>query len=169
MTAGRASAAGGVAAQVELSGNCDNPTFPLCAPPSKGGVGLGGVWSWASLDTSTGAGTFADPSSMDATATFCGHVQGGSGSHAGGGSRAGGDRDPIGVWYREPSLDDAMTDAGSAASAFYDPSAYRGAVYVLDYFPGSGANDFIAVVPAQQGHYSIHPVAGVTIQTQVAP
>jgi hypothetical protein len=42
-------------------------------------------------------------------------------------------------------------------------------VYVLDFFPGSGANDFIAVVPAVQGHYSFHPAAGVSIQDQIAP
>jgi hypothetical protein len=168
ITAGVASAAGGVAAQVEISGNCDNASFPLCAPPPAG-VGLGGVWSWAGLDTSTGSGTFANPSAMDATATFCSHVIGGGGSHAGNGGPAGGSRDTFGVWYWEPSLEQAVTDAGPAAFPFYNTGTYSGPVYVLDYFPGSGPNDFIAVVPAQQGHYSIHPVPGVTINTQIAP
>jgi hypothetical protein len=167
MTAGTATAAGGVAAQVEISGNCDNPSFPLCAP-APDGVGLGGVWSWAGLDTSTGSGTFADPSSMDATATFCGHVLGGGGPRGSNGPSSG-SRDPFGVWYLEPSLGQALADAGPAAFPFYNPANYSGAVYVLDYFPGSGENDFIAVVPAQQGHYSIHPAAGVSIQTQIAP
>jgi hypothetical protein len=36
-------------AQIELSGNCDNPGFSLCAPPPAG-FGLGGIWVWIEVD-----------------------------------------------------------------------------------------------------------------------
>jgi hypothetical protein len=149
-------------AQVEISANCDNPSFPLCAPPSQGGVGLGGVWAWAELGTNTGSGTFADPSPMDSTVTFCSHGSPGQNGTSG-------SPDPFGVWYEAPSLQQAFQDAGPAASPFYNPSTYRGPVRVLDFFPGSGNHDFIAVVPATQGHYSLKPAPAVSIETQVAP
>lgn len=148
-------------AQVEISANCNNPDFGLCQE-----VGLGGVWSWAELDTNSGGGTFADPSTTDFTFAGCGHTIGGggpgsAGAHGGPGS---------GIWYQEPDLATALDDVDNpVAFAFYDTSKYSGAVYVLDYFPGSGLDDFIAIVPASQGHYSFHPVHGATIQTQIAP
>jgi hypothetical protein len=40
---------------------------------------------------------------------------------------------------------------------------------VLDFFPGSGQEDFMPVVPAAQGHDSARPVSGVSLQVQVAP
>lgn len=145
-------------AQVEISGNCNNPSFPLCAEE----VGLGGVWVWSELDTS---GDNTTSGTMDATVAFCGHVirGGGPGSAGGGGG-------PVrsGVWYTYPSLEDAM-NAYSNAFPFYDSAEYTGRVWLLDFFPGTGADDFIAVVPAQMGHYSLQPVPAVTIQTQVAP
>jgi hypothetical protein len=136
-------------AQVEISGNCDNPSFPLCAPEPDG-VGTGGVWAWSELD--------AD-GSMDATVAFCGHTVGGGGAGGGGG--------PVrsGHWWIISSLADAPAGAGP----FFDPSKYHGSLYVLDFFPGSGADDFIAVVPTSVGHYSLHPAPAVSIQTQVAP
>lgn len=145
-------------AQVEISGNCNNPSFGLCAPDPDG-VGLGGVWVWSELDTSGGVDTSG---TMDATVTFCGHVirGGGPGSAGAGGGPVRG-----GVWYTISSL----ADAPSGAFPFYDPSTYTGSLRVLDFFPGTGSDDFIAVVPAQVGHYSLNPVPGVTIQTQVAP
>jgi hypothetical protein len=142
-------------AQVEISGNCNNPSYPLCADE----VGLGGVWVWAELDTSGGDLTHG---TMDATVAFCGHVIGGGGPGSAGG---GGGPDRAGVWYTISSL----TEAPPGAFPFYDPSKYTGSLRVLDFFPGTGSDDFIAVVPAQLGHYSLQPVHGVTIQTQVAP
>jgi hypothetical protein len=136
-------------AQVEISGNCDNPSFWLCAPEPDG-VGTGGVWVWSELD--------AD-GSMDATVTFCGHTVGGGG--AGGFGHP--DRD--GHWWTISSLADAPANAG----LFFDPSQSYSSYYVLDFFPGSGADDFIAIVPAAVGHYAWHPTHGVSIQTQVAP
>src|SRR5438552_10220610 len=63
-------------AQVEISGNCNNPSFGLCQE-----VGLGGVWAWAELDT---AGGSTSGGSMDFTLTFCGHVGPGGGPHSAG-------------------------------------------------------------------------------------
>jgi hypothetical protein len=141
-------------AQVEISGNCNNPTFDLCQE-----VGLGGVWAWAELDT---AGGSADGGSMDFTFAGCGHTIGGGGP----GSAGGGGGPGEGTWYRTTDLDAAL---GAGGAPFFDPSKTYDAYYVLDFFPGSGVDDFIAVVPASQGHYGWKPANGVSIQTQVAP
>jgi hypothetical protein len=151
-------------AQVEISGNCNNPSYSLCAPEPDG-VGTGGVWAWSELDTDTGSGTAADPSPMDATFAGCSHVVGGVGGP--GGAGAGGGPDPFGVWWKVTSLADSSIPA--EAFPFFDTSKSYPAYYVMDFFPGSGSDDFVAIVPAQVGHYSLHPAAGVTLQTQVAP
>jgi hypothetical protein len=145
-------------AQVEISGNCNNPSFPLCAPEEQGGVGLGGVWTWAELDTVGTDGTYG---SMDYTISFCGHTIGGGGPGSAGGLGTPGE----GEWWTIANL----ADAPPLAFPFFDTSKSYDAYYVLDYFPGTGEDDFIAVVPAAYGHYGLHPVRGVTIQTQVAP
>lgn len=138
-------------AQVEISGNCDNPNFPFCAPPPDG-VGLGGVWVWAELDTGGG---------FDATVTFCGHQTAGQPNGAFGNP----DTDPNRWWTWVPSLADAPR-----AFPFFDTSSYSGPVYVIDFFPsGNPDNDFVAAVPAAQGHYPLKPAPGVSIETQVAP
>jgi len=36
-------------AQIEFSGNCNNPSAQLCAPPPQG-FGLGGIWLWIEID-----------------------------------------------------------------------------------------------------------------------
>jgi len=54
-------------AQVEISGNCNNPSFPLCAAPPEG-VGLGGIWVWVEIDAN-GTG--------DVAGAGCGHNIGG--------------------------------------------------------------------------------------------
>jgi hypothetical protein len=56
-------------AQIEFSANCNNPSFPLCAPPPNG-FGLGGVWLWIEIDTG-GTG--------DIAGAGCGHDRAGSG------------------------------------------------------------------------------------------
>jgi hypothetical protein len=56
-------------AQIEFSANCNNPSFPLCAPPPAG-FGLGGVWLWIEIDTG-GTG--------DIAGAGCGHDRAGSG------------------------------------------------------------------------------------------
>jgi hypothetical protein len=70
--------AGGVAAygraehplaQIEFSGNCNNPDFFLCAPPPDG-FGLGGIWLWIEIDEG-GTG--------DVAGAGCGHDRAGHG------------------------------------------------------------------------------------------
>jgi hypothetical protein len=56
-------------AQIEFSANCNNPSFPLCAPPPNG-FGLGGVWFWIEIDAG-GTG--------DIAGAGCGHDRAGSG------------------------------------------------------------------------------------------
>jgi hypothetical protein len=143
-------------AQVEISANCNNPDFALCQE-----VGLGGVWAWAELDTVGGDGTSGD---MDFTVAFCGHSGPGGGPHSAGGFGQPGE----GVWWTVDNLGDALA---AGAFPFFDTSQTYDAYYVLDFFPGSGPDDFIAVVPAAYGHYSSPSSfpAGAQFQTQVAP
>ena len=56
-------------AQIEFSGNCNNPDFFLCFPPPAG-FGLGGVWLWIEIDAG-GTG--------DVAGAGCGHDRAGSG------------------------------------------------------------------------------------------
>ena len=60
-------------AQIEFSGNCNNPGFFLCASPPAG-FGLGGIWFWIEVDAN-GTG--------DIAGAGCGHDRAGTG---GGGS-----------------------------------------------------------------------------------
>lgn len=53
-------------AQIEFSGNCNNPDFPLCAPPPAG-FGLGGIWLWIEID---------EGNTGDVAGAGCGHVRG---------------------------------------------------------------------------------------------
>jgi|SRR5215469_780908 len=151
-------------AQVEISGNCDNPGFFFCSNV----VGVGGIWAWAELNNIPSQ-TVAGWNEMDATVADCGHTQGGGGPGTAGGF---GHPDPFGVWQQFPSLDAAEQATGGAAQPLLllgSGNPYTGSVYVLDFFPGSGAGDFEAVVPTQQGHYSAQPAPGVSLQIQVAP
>lgn len=150
-------------AQVEISGNCDNPGFFFCSNV----VGVGGIWAWAELENIPSSAV-TGWNEMDATVADCSHVQGGAPPHAAG---TGGGPDPIGVWKEFASLGDALAAAPSAEPLLMlgGPGAYTGPVYVLDFFPGTGSHDFEPVVPVAQGHYSAHPVSGVSLQIQVAP
>jgi hypothetical protein len=56
-------------AQIEFSANCNNPGFPLCAPPPAG-FGLGGIWLWIEIDANN---------TGDIAGAGCGHVRGGGG------------------------------------------------------------------------------------------
>jgi hypothetical protein len=56
-------------AQIEFSGNCNNPSFPLCFPPPNG-FGLGGIWLWIEIDAN-GTG--------DIAGAGCGHDRAGTG------------------------------------------------------------------------------------------
>jgi hypothetical protein len=149
-------------AQVEISGNCDNPNFWFCANV----VGTGGIWAWAELDNVASA-TVSGWNEMDATVAECGHTVGGGGPGSAGGF---GHPDPFGVWHQYASLGAALGANPNAAPIFaIFGTTYTGSVYVLDFFPGSGQDDFEVAVPTQQGHYSAHPAKGVSIQIQIAP
>jgi len=142
-------------AQVEISANCNNASFPLCQE-----VGLGGVWAWAELDT---AGGSSDGGTMDYTIAFCEHAGPGGGAYSAGAFGHPGS----GIWYTIPN----MGSAPSGAFPFFDTSKYTGPLDVLDFQTGQGQDDFIAVVPTAYGHYS-NPSdwpAGAQFQTQVAP
>jgi hypothetical protein len=142
-------------AQVEISANCDNPSFSVCQQ-----VGLGGVWAWAELDT---AGGSPAGGSMDYTLTFCDHTGAGSGPHGAGAFGHPG----TGTWQWIEKLSEAPPE--EVAFRFFDPAKYDGSdgYYVLDF----GDAGFTAVVPATDGHYS-SPADwphGAQFQTQVAP
>lgn len=107
-------------AQVEISGNCDNPSFPLCAPEPDG-VRTGGVWAWCELNSTGGDATSG---TMDATVAFCSHVVGGGGP---GGAGAFGHPDHDGIWWTIHSL--AAAPAG--AFPFFDTSTTYPSYYVL--------------------------------------
>jgi hypothetical protein len=151
-------------AQVEISANCDNPSFFFCSNV----VGLGGVWAWAELDNVPST-TVAGWNQIDGTIAECAHTQGGGGPGSAG---AGGGPDPLAVWQEFASLAAAEQATGGAAEpllALGGGNPYTGPVYVLDFFPGSGPGDFMPVVPVAQGHYSAHPAPGVSLQITVAP
>jgi len=136
-------------AQVEISGNCNNPGYDLCAPMPDG-VGLGGVWTWAELDVATPGDTSG---TMDYTLSFCTHQTDGlNGGFGFTGS---------GTWWTI----DALGDAPANAHPFFDPSKTYDHYFVLDF----GVEGFVAIVPAPFGHYDLRPAPAVTIQTQVAP
>jgi hypothetical protein len=149
-------------AQIEISANCDNPSFPFCNQ-----VGLGGVWAWSELDNIPSS-TVSGWNEMDSTFAGCGHTRGGGGPGSAGG---GGGPDPIGVWQEYPNLGAALLANPNAEPILFlgGSNPYTGAVYVLDFFPGSGSDDFMPIVPVAQGHYSAHPMSGVSLQIQVAP
>jgi hypothetical protein len=130
-------------AQIELSGNCNNPEFPLCFPFDQGGFGLGGVWLWIEIDDDDIVG---DGSGMaDVAGSICGHVRG-----------EGGFASSIrGEFPWEFSV------APGGPPIFLDPNGY----YNVDF----GSTLGVMPLPVTLGHYSLHPVAGVAIELQVAP
>jgi hypothetical protein len=126
-------------AQIEFSGNCNNPDFVFCAPPPAG-VGLGGLWVWIEID--------AVDNSADYAGAVCFHTRGG-----GGGGGAFGFHDETTWWY--------STGVPAGAQVFgQDPT---NTYYVLNF--GFGLFAF----PVTVGHYSLHPVPGVAIEMQIAP
>jgi hypothetical protein len=125
--------------QLELSANCNNPAYPLCAAPPNG-FGLGGIWLWIEIDANhTG----------DVAGAGCGHVRGG------GGGGAGSIRGEVAWWW-------SATPQGFpvALGAPLDPNGY----YNVDLGGGE-----VFAFPVTIGHYSAHPAAGVAIEVQVAP
>jgi len=131
-------------AQLELSANCDNPNFVLCAPPPAG-VGTGGIWLWIEIDAN-GTADFAGAG--------CGHTVGGIGGPGGAGAES---IKGATTWTFATG---AQAQQAGAFLFGIDPSDKY---YLVKFGPG-----FFAF-PTTQGHYSFRPVPGVTIQLQVAP
>jgi hypothetical protein len=132
-------------AQVEVSANCDNPSFPLCAP-SPNGVGTGGIWYWVELDAN-GTG--------DLSGAACGHTVGGAGGP--GGAGAGSIKGTASWTY-------SSLEAAPASDIFFgtfDPNDRYYAVTITD---GS-----TWLIPVTTGHYSARLATGVQIQITVAP
>jgi hypothetical protein len=146
LTAGGVAAYGhadGPIAQIEFSGNCNNPDFFLCAPPPAG-FGLGGIWLWIEIDGGAGA-TSGD---ADIAGSACGHVPG-----VGGGAFS--IRGEFPWWWS------ATPDGGDVSFGTYSgPDGY----YNVDLGPGG-----ILSFPVTIGHYSFRPAPAVTTELQVAP
>jgi hypothetical protein len=129
--------------QVGISGNCNNPSF--C------GEELGGFWGWVEFDR------FADGSiTGDAQLTGCSHFRGGGGSAGAG------------------HADVDITSAHIGDSQPGDPNYPGGQVFYIDHNVVNGVPDApeflgdFAGIPAAAGHYSAHPVPGVSGNIQVS-
>lgn len=132
-------------AQVEVSANCDNPGFPLCAPFPQG-VGTGGIWYWVELDAD-GTG--------DLSGAGCGHTVGGV---AGPGGAGAGSIKGTATWTYT-SLEAAPS--GAIFFGTLDPNDRYYAVTITD---GS-----TWLIPVTNGHYSVQLATGVQLQITVAP
>lgn len=127
-------------AQVELSANCNNPSFSLCQE-----VGTGGIWLWIEIDAN-GTG--------DVAGAGCGHTVGGVGGP--GGAGAGSIKGEVNWIY----TNGAGIPPGTFAF-FQDPSD--------TYYLVTLASGDVFAFPVTQGHYSFSPAKAVTVQLQIAP
>lgn len=132
-------------AQIEVSANCDNPSFPLCAPFPQG-VGTGGIWYWVELDAN-GTG--------DLSGAGCGHTVGGAGGPGGAGA---GSIKGTAAW-QYTTLE--TMPQGSIFFGTIDPHDRYYAVTITD---GS-----TWVIPTTDGHYGVNLTNGVQLQITVAP
>jgi hypothetical protein len=132
-------------AQIEVSANCDNASFPLCAP-FPNGVGTGGIWYWVELD-GNGSG--------DLSGAACGHTVGGAGGPGGAGA---GSIEGTASWSYT-TLETAP--AGAIFFGTADPNDQYYAVTITD---GS-----TWLIPVTTGHYGTKLANGVQIQITVAP
>lgn len=131
-------------AQLEFSGNCDNPTFQLCQPYPDG-VGTGGIWLWVEVDANNTA---------DFSGAGCGHTVGGIGGPGGAGA---GSIKGSGTWY----YSSGENLPPNAFPVGVDPTDWY---YVVTLDP-----EDVFAFPVTQGHYSWHPAPGVALEAQVAP
>ena len=133
-------------AQIEFSGNCNDPSFPFCAPPPTG-VGTGGIWFWVEVDAD-GTG--------DIAGAFCGHsfTSHGKGT-AGAGSLRG---DLTGIYSTRAN---GISSGASAFPGIVDPGDRY---YLITLVTGEKF-----LFPTTVNHYSFHPVPAVTLQLTVAP
>jgi hypothetical protein len=129
-------------AQLSVSANCDNPSFPFCAPPPAG-VGTGGIWFWIEID---GDGT------GDMTGAFCGHTVGG-----GGGAGAASIKGPVTWTY-------STREAAPAGTAFFGTFDPNDRYYLVTLTIGEQW-----LIPTTVNHYQARLATGVQIQINVAP
>jgi hypothetical protein len=140
-TATTAAAYGNTAVyQIAFSGNCDNPSSPVCAAPPQG-FGVGGFWVWAELDKGGGG---------DATVAFCEHNLP-TAPHGG----AGGGPTEI-TWVMITGYTGNPLAIGSVN---VDPHG--------NYLALSAGGQPLITVPATPGHYSFNAGPAVQAQTQV--
>jgi hypothetical protein len=132
-------------AQIELSANCNNASFPLCAP-FPDGVGTGGLWVWTEID-SGGTG--------DYTGAGCNHTVGGVGGPGGAGA---GPFKGEATWSYT-TLEDAPPDAN-----FFGTIDPNDSYYLVGYEDGSSW-----LYPTTAGHYGVKLAHGVVLQLTVAP
>jgi hypothetical protein len=132
-------------AQIELSANCNNPGYPLCAP-FPDGVGTGGIWTWTEID----AGWTADY-----TGAGCHHTVGGAGGPGGAG---GGPFKGEATWSYT-TLESAPPDALFFGT--FDPGD---SYYLVTYEDGSSW-----LYPTTPDHYGVKLANGVVLQLTVAP
>jgi len=129
--------------QVGISGNCNNPSF--C------GDELGGFWGWVEFDR------FADGTiTGDAQTTGCGHFLGG-----GGGGAEHADVDITSAHLVAATPDDPNFGTPGAQVFYVDSNVVNGVPNDPDFLGDSG-------IPAEAGHYSFHPAAGVAFMVQVS-
>ena len=124
-------------AQLTLSANCDNRSFPLCSPA---GVGLGGIWAWVEIDAN-GTG--------DMTGAGCGH------SGTGGGGAGAGPLGPTGITWTK-------VDAADIPSGFFavgaDPNDQYYVVSGLPFaFPVTTGHYSTRLAPGVQIQSTIAP------------
>ena len=135
--------ADGPIAQIEFSGNCNNPEFFLCATPPAG-FGLGGIWLWIEIDGGAGATS----GEADIAGSGCGHVPGGGGG-------AFSIRGEFEWWWSAtPEGADVTFGTYSGADGYYNVAL--------------GPSDVFSF-PVTIGHYSFHPAPAVAVELQVAP
>jgi len=128
-----------------VSANCDNPSFPLCAPVPNG-VGLGGIWFWVEIDAN-GSG--------DLSGAAAGHTVGGGGP----GSAGGGSIKTTAEWSYTTA---EAAPPGAINFGAIDPGDNYYLVNINDGGPPW-------LIPVTTGHYGTHLAPGVQIQINVAP
>jgi hypothetical protein len=133
-------------AQIEFSGNCNNATFPFCAPPPAG-IGTGGIWFWIEIDAGGGG---------DIAGSVCGHTFGSHGPGSAGASSLKGE-----ITWIYSTQANGISAGAQSFPGIVDP----GDRYYLVTLPAGEKFLF----PTTVDHYHFAPVPGVTLQLQVAP
>jgi hypothetical protein len=127
-------------AQIEVSGNCLDPSFPLCAPPPAS-FGVGGFWLWIEIDQ---GGT------ADVAGAFCGHGNVTPGAF------------PIRGEFPWVSFSGSLADLQAAFPGTLAVGKDPGDNYYV-------LPEFGAAFPQTDGHYAVKLANRVFIQSQVAP